>query len=331
MRYSLKNHVVRSSVLVALSLVIYFVPFGLAQEKFPSRPIQIINPYDAGGGMDLHLRSLAPVIERMLKQPFLVQNKPGAGGAVGFQLASKAKADGYMIVGSTPALISLPEVDSLFGRPQTFKYDMFVPVALMSSEPLVIVIQGQSPWKDIKDLITAAKAEPGKFQYSSAGPYGPSHVPTEMFTKEAGIKLKHVPYTGSGPSLTALMGGHVDLYLSPPSIAAAHMKKGTLRALGITSAKRHKYMPEVPTLMESGFDVEFYNWYGIHAPKGTPGEPLRILRDTVGQAMKDQQFIDAMDKIQTPITYMGADEFQIFLNRNVKTLVETIRRIGKVS
>jgi len=327
-----KSGFVYCGILWAIFLVV-FAPPGLAnaQEKFPSRPIQIINPYDAGGGIDLHLRPLATIMERALRQACVVQNKPGAGGKVGFQFASKAKADGYTIVGSTPAMISLPEVDLLFGRPQVFTADMFVTVALMSSEPLVLVVQGTSPWKNINDLIAAAKAEPGKLQYSSAGPYGPSHIPTEMFAKEAGIKLKHVPYTGSGPSLTALLGGHVDLYLSPPSIATAHMKKGTLKALGITSAKRHKYLPDVPTLMESGFDVEFYNWYGIHALKGTPAEALKVLRETVAQAMKDPQFVGAMDKIQTPITYMGAEEFQAFFERNVKEISETIKRIGKVS
>lgn len=330
MKFRLLIHVVRSSLLVVIALLICSGSFALAQEKFPTRPIQIINPYDAGGGLDLHCRPLASVMERMLKQPVLVQNKPGAGGAVGFQVVSKAKPDGYMIVASTPAIISLPEVDILFGRPQTFKYEMFVPVALMSTEPLVVVVQEKSPWKDLKDLVAAAKAEPETYQYSSAGPYGPSHIPTEMFAKEAGIKLKHVPYSGSGPSLTALLGGHVDFYLSPPSIAMGHMKKKTLRALGITSAKRHKYLPEVPTLMELGFNVEFYNWYGLHAVKGTPGETLRILRETIGQAMKDQQFVDAMEKIQTPITYMSAEAFQAFLDRNAKTIVETIRRIGKV-
>ncbi len=327
----MKSRLITFSVcILAITSLSSFADPAFAEDKFPSRRIQIVNPYDAGGGLDLHVRPLASIMERMLKQPVLVQNKPGAGGAVGFQFVSSAKADGYMIVASTPAIISQPEVDILFGRPQKFKYEMFVPVALMSTEPLVLVVQEKSPWKNIKDLIQAAKAEPEKFQYSSAGPYGPSHIPTEMFTKEAGIKLKHVPYTGAGPSLTALLGGHVDLYLSPPSIAMGHMKKGTLRALGITSAKRHKYLPQVPTLMEMGYNVEFYNWYGLHAVKGVPAEPLRILRETIAQAIKDKQFVDAMEKIQTPITYMDAKEFQTFLDRNSKSVLETIRRIGKV-
>lgn len=314
---------------VAATLAAMFATAAAAQEKFPSRPIQIVVPFEPGGGLDLHARALTPVMERTLKQPMVVVYKPGAGGAVGLQFVAKGKADGYTLVMGLPSITILPEVDRLLGRPQAFTREMFAPIALLSTEPLILVVQDGSPWKSVADLVADARRRPGVI-LASSGPYSPAALATEMFTHAAGIRLTHVPQAGAGPSLLALLGGHTQLYFSPPPPAVGHLRKGTLRALAVTSANRHPRFPDVPTLKQLGFDVEFYNWYGVFAPRATPPEALKVLRDTTSEAMKDPHVVAAMAKLETPITYLGADEFEKFLERDAKSLIEAVRRIGRM-
>ena len=320
----------RSLAAVFLALLVVAVAPVAAQEPFPTRPITIVNPFPPGGQADLSGRPLAAALEKVLKQPVVITNKPGASGAVGMQSVAVAKPDGYTITITVPAISTIPEVDKLFGRTPTITREQFEPLARINADPCVIVVNAERPWKNIKELLDEVKKRPGEITFSSSGIYGASHVPMEMFLQAAGgLKMRHLPTTGGGPATTAVLGGHADLWCSTTGPAAPHVKSGKFRALAVTSAARHPHF-DAPTLKELGYDVEYYLWIGLFAPKGTPASAVKALREGVRQAVEDPAFKSALEKIQSPLAYQDADEFRAWWDADATRLAEVIKRIGKV-
>ena len=320
----------RRTFLASTSAIAVAPRLAFAQERFPSRPITLLVPFDAGGGLDLHARAVAPVLERLLGQPVAILNRPGAGGASGLTwVLQQARPDGHTIVASTLAIVTIPEMDTLYGRPPRFSTDQFAPLALLSSEPLVIVVHATSPWQKLGDLVEEGRRRPNAITYS-AGNYGPSHVATEAFAGAANARFLQVPYPGPAPSLNALLSGTVEFSLLPPSIAVAQTRARRLRALAVTSAKRHPELPDVPTLIEAGFDVEAPNWYGLFAAAATPPGVLAALRAALDRMSTDPQFLEGMAKIRTPVDYRDAANFAAYLEQQKRLLGATVQRIGKV-
>jgi len=321
----------RIAVLILVLLVAMGgLPGKASAEAYPTRPISVIIPFPPGGVAELTARPLLSVLERILKQPMVVVNKPGASGMVGAQQAAISKPDGYTLLVTVSSMSVFPEVDILVGRPKTYKREDFVPIALLSADPMILVVKKDSPYKSVADIIADAKKRPNEIKYSSSGVYGATHLPTEMFAHAAGIKLRHVPYTGGGPALIALLGGHVDILFSVPIIAFVQLKSGDVTPLVVASEKRHPAFPNVPTLKELGYDVEYYMWCGFFAPKATPPDILKTLREATRKAAASPEFKAAMDKMNTPIDYRDADEFQKFWDKDAQRSIEAIRRIGRV-
>ncbi len=320
------------SLATALGILMVVVTgFASADELFPTRPITIVNPFPPGGLADLTGRPLAASLERILKQPVVLANKSGAAGAVGMQSAAVAKPDGYTILITVPAISMLPEVDKLFGRTSAFTRDQFVPLARINADPTIVVVNAEVPWRSVKELLEEVKRRPGEIVFSSSGVYGASHVPMEMLLQAAGgLKMRHLPTAGGGPATTAVLGGHAQLWCSPPGVASAHIKSGKLRPLAVTGATRHPHFPDIPTLKELGYDVEYYLWIGLFAPKNTPGSAMKALREAVRQAVDAPPFRSAMEKIQTPIAYQDADEFRAWGDADAARLAEVIKRIGRI-
>lgn len=317
-------------VCLTLALLVMIAGPAWAQEPYPTRPITMINPFPPGGIADLSARPLAAMLERILKQPVVVSNKPGAAGAVGTQAAAVAKPDGYTLLVHVVSISYTPEVDKLFGRAPTYTRDQLVGIARLNADPPILVVNADLPWKSVKDLVEDAKKRPGEITFSSSGVYGASHVPMEMFLQAAGgLKMRHLPTTGGGPATTAVLGGHAQLWTSPPGVGAPHLKAGKLRALATFGATRHQHFPDVPTLKELGYDLEYYLWTGIFAPKNTPPHVMKILREATRKAIQEPDFKAAMDKIQTPIAYQDADEFNAWWAEDAKRLAVAIQRIGK--
>jgi tripartite-type tricarboxylate transporter receptor subunit TctC len=306
------------------------IPGMALADSYPSRPISVIIPFPPGGVAELTARPLLSMMERILKQPMVVVNKPGASGTVGAQQAAISKPDGYTLLVSVSSMSVFPEVDILFGRPKTYKREDFAPIALLSADPMILVVKKDSPYKSVADIVADAKKRPNEIKYSSSGVYGATHLPTEMFAHAAGIKLRHVPYTGGGPALIALLGGHVDILFSVPIIAFVQLKSGDVTPLAVASEKRHPAFLNIPTLKELGYDVEYYMWCGFFAPKATPPDILKILREATRKAAASPEFKAAMDKMNTPIDYRDADEFQKFWDKDAQRSIEAIRRIGRV-
>jgi len=318
-------------LLAAVSLVAtpLAAPAG-AQEPYPTRPITIVVPFPPGGIADITARPLAPALERALKQPVVVSNKAGAAGAVGMQSAAIAKPDGYTLMVALVSISTIPEVDSLFGRAPAYTRDQFVGIARMNAEPSVITVRGDSPWKTVKDVVEDAKRRPGLIVHTSSGPYGASHVPFAMFLHAAGITMRHLPTTGCGPMMNALLGAHAEIVASVPTLVAPHLPTGKVRLLAHTGVGRLPAFPDVPSLKELGYDVEYYAWAGLVAPKGTPPHVLKVLGDAVRQAIKEPEVVAASQKLQTPIAYQDADEFNRWWRKDAETLAAVIKTIGKV-
>jgi tripartite-type tricarboxylate transporter receptor subunit TctC len=301
-----------------------------AAQEFPTRPINIVAPFPPGGQADLMARPTAAAMEKLLKSPVVVVNKTGAAGAVGMAFVANSKPDGYTLLMALSSISVIPEADKLFDRKPAYTMDQLIPIALVSADPTILVCRAERPWKSVKELVEDAKKRPDGIPYSSSGIYGTLHMAMEMLIHSAGIKLKHVPYGGAAPALTALLGGHVDCMAAGPAVVLPHIKAGKLRALAGWGEKRIAVLPELPTLKELGYDAEFYIWAGMFAPKGTPEPILKKLRDTVRAAMQDADFKAAMDKMETPIAYLDAPEFQKFWDKDAKMLADAIKRVGKI-
>ena len=303
---------------------------GALAQDFPSKPIQMIVPFPPGGVADLTGRPTALAMEKVLKQPVLVVNRPGAGGATGTAQVAKATPDGYTLLMGLSSVSIFPVSDRINGKTPAYEMRELAPVALVSSDPTVLVVRGDGPYKTVKDLIEAAKANPGKINYSSSGVYGTLHVAMEIFANAAGVKLFHVPYQGGGPAVTALLGGQVEALASGPSAAIGQIKAGKMRALASWGDKRLPSMPEVPTFKELGLDAEFYIWSGVFAPAGTPAPVMQRLRDAVRQAVNDPEFKATMAKIETPVSYLDAPEFAKFWDTDARRLATALEKIGRV-
>jgi tripartite-type tricarboxylate transporter receptor subunit TctC len=302
-----------------------------AQEPYPSRPISLVVPFPPGGVADLTARPVATAMEKVLKQPLGVVNKTGAAGAVGMQFVATSKPDGYTLLLALSSISIIPEADKLFGRPPAFTVEQFAPVALISADPTILVVRAESPWKTAKEFIEDAKKRPNQISFSSSGIYGTLHMAMELLSHAAGIKLRHVPYAGAGPALTALLGGHVDALASGPSVVLPQIKAGKLRALAGWGDKRVASLPDVPTFKELGYpEAEFYIWAGLFAPKGTPEPVLAKLRDAARAGVADPEFRSAMDKLETPVTFKQGAEFQKFFEADAQRLAEGVRKVGRV-
>jgi len=319
--------------LLALAALVAGVPVqpAAAQEPYPSRPISLVVPFPPGGVADLTARPVAAAIEKALRQPVGVVNKTGAAGAVGMQFVATSKPDGYTLLLALSSISIIPEADKLFGRPPAFTVDQFAPVALISADPTILVVRTESPWKTAKEFIEDAKKRPNQISYSSSGIYGTLHMAMELLSHAAGIKLRHVPYAGAGPALTALLGGHVDALASGPSVILPQIKAGKLRPLAGWGDKRVASLPDVPTFKELGYpEAEFYIWAGLFAPKGTPEPALRTLREAARAGVADPDFKSAMDKLDTPIAFKQGEEFQKFFEADARRLADGVRKVGRV-
>jgi tripartite-type tricarboxylate transporter receptor subunit TctC len=315
---------------LTLALVAFATFAQAASDDYPNKPIQMVVPFPPGGVADITGRPLAQVMSKILKQPIVIVNKGGAGGAIGMATVAKGRQDGYTLLMALSSVSIIPVAEKLYGRPAPYELKELAPVALISADPTVLIVRADGPYKSAKDFIAAAKANPGKINYSSSGVYGTLHVAMEIFANAAGIKVFHVPFQGGGPALTALLGGQVEALASGPSAAMAQLKGGRIRALAVWGDKRLASLPDVPSMKDLGYDATFYIWSGLFAPAGTPQPIINKLRATVKQVVSEPEFKDAMAKVETPIAYLDAPEFAKFVEIDAKRLETAVKKIGKI-
>jgi tripartite-type tricarboxylate transporter receptor subunit TctC len=299
-------------------------------QDYPSHPVTMIVPFPPGGVADIVGRPLASEMQKVLKQPVVVVNRTGAGGAVGMGVVAKSAPDGYTILMGLSSISIFPVSDRINGKTPSYEMSDFAPIALVTADPTVLAVRADGPYKTVKDFVEAAKANPGKINYSSSGVYGTLHVAMEIFANAAGIKLFHVPYQGGGPAVAALLGGQVQASAQGPAAVVGQIKAGKMRALASWGTERLALLPDVPTFKELGYDAEFYIWSGVFAPAATPAPVLAKLRDAVRQAANSHDFRSAMEKVQTPVSYLDAPEFRKYWDRDAARLKVALEKIGKV-
>lgn len=299
------------------------------QETFPNRSITIVAPYPPGGVADLTARSVGAVMERILKNSVVVLNKTGAAGAEGMSYVANSKPDGYTLLLTPSSISTIPEIVALFGRKPAFTLDQFFGIARLNADPPLLVVGATTPWKTVKELVEDGKKRPGEITYSSSGVYGTAHVPMEMFLHAAGLRMRHLPTGGVSSALTAVLGGHAAMGALPPAIAP-YLQARKILALATWGRSRLAAFPDVPTMKELGYDIEYYVWAGLFSPRNVPANAIKVLRDATRQAIQDPEFKGAMEKIKTSIAYQDTDEFRAWWERDAQSLAKVIKRIGRI-
>jgi tripartite-type tricarboxylate transporter receptor subunit TctC len=302
-----------------------------AQTPYPDRPIMMIVPFPPGGVADTVARPVAEALTQELKQSVIVENKAGAGGALGIATAARAPGDGYTLLLSLSSISILPEADRVLGRKPGFQVDQFKPIARFTADPTVLVVRAEAPWRTVAEFVADAQQHPGTYNYGSSGNYGTMHVPMEMLKSAAGFRMTHIPYTGAGPAITALLGGQVDALACGPASVAQHIRSGRLRALAHWGSVPLAALPEVPSLKQLGYPgVEFAQWSALFVPAATPDEIVQRLRGAARKVAADPQLQALMLKAGSPIAYLDAPEFQRYWSADAAAMTTAVRRIGKL-
>ncbi len=304
-------------------------PATWAAETYPTKPVILVNPFPPGGTLDLHARAVASAIGPFLGQPMVVENKAGAAGAAGTQFVAASRADGYTLLQGWAGLSLIPHVDALMGRPQLFRREHFIPIGRLTASPPLLAVQADSPWKTLADLIAEAKRRPNELKHSSGGLYGISDLPLEMLKLAAGFQMRHVPFTGGGPALTALLGKNVEANICYPGVCLPQVRAGKIRPLVVFGALRLPDYPDVPTVKELGYDAEFYGWMGIMAPKGTPPDVVATLRGALGKLVQDAGYKAVMAQIGETLAYLDAEEFERVWDAEYRKMGEVLKTVVK--
>jgi tripartite-type tricarboxylate transporter receptor subunit TctC len=301
-----------------------------AQSVWPERTITLIVPFPPGGVADTVARPVAEALGRELKQTVIVDNRVGAGGALGIGAAARAPADGYTLLMSLSSISILPEADLILGRKAQFSLSQFKPIARFTNDPTVLVVRADAPWRNVAEFIAEMKKKPGAYNYGSSGNYGTMHVPMEMLKAVAGFRMVHIPYTGAGPAVLALLAGQVDAVASGPSTVAQYIKSGKLRALAHWGDKPLAALPDVPSLTQGGYATTFAQWSALFVPAGTPDDIVSKLRAAAKKVANDAIVTSIIGRAGSPVEYLDAPEFQRYWDMDAKVMVRAVRAIGKV-
>lgn len=296
-------------------------------ESFPSKPIRMIVPFPPGGGADTLARLLGQQMNERFGQPVVIDNRGGAGGIIGTEMASKSPADGYTLLFATASTHG--SNPSIYKRLPYDPISNFSPVILLAVVPNVLVVHPSVPASDLKSLITLAKASPGKLNYASVGNGSSQHLIAEMFSSKAGLHIVHVPYKGTGPALTELMSGQVQMMFTNLITSMPHMQAGRLRGIAVTSMKRSSMLPELPAIAEvlSGFNMN--SWYGLIAPAGLPNRLITMINMEVSKILATPQFRNRLAAGGAEPGGGSPRDFSRFIAGEIKSYAEAVR-IAKV-
>ncbi|MES3002505.1 MAG: tripartite tricarboxylate transporter substrate binding protein [Pseudomonadota bacterium] len=320
----------RRFALAASALLLSAAGAAFAQAPYPSKPITMIVPFPPGGLADLVARPVAEAMARDLGQPVVIENKGGAGGGIGMAYVAKAPPDGYTVVMSLSSFTVLPEADIVLGRAQMYALNSLRPIARFTADPTVLAVRADAPWKTAKDFVEDAKLHPGAINYGSSGNYGTMHVPMEILAQNAGVKLTHVPYTGAGPAVVALLGGQIQALSTGPATVLQHVKGGKLRVLAHWGNGKLESMPDVPSLKDSGYNAEYAQWSGLFIPASTPEPIAQRLRAAARAAANDAKVKDVILNAGSPVLYQDTPDFEKYVQADAKRMAEVVKKIGKV-
>ena len=302
---------------------------ALAQ-AWPDKPITMIVPFPPGGVADTVARPVAEALGKELKTTVVVENRAGAGGATGNGVVARAPADGYTVLMTLSSVSILPQADVILGRKPAYTLQQLKPIARFTADPVVLVVRADAPWKTLAEFVADLKRKPATYNYGSSGNYGTMHVPMEMLKASAGFRMTHIPYTGAGPAVLALLAGQVDAVASGPSTVVQQIKAGKLRALAHWGDKPLAALPEVPSLRQAGYAASFAQWSALFVPAGTPDDVVQKLRAAAAKAARDPNVVNIIQRAGSPVEYQDAPEFQAYWAADAKLMTGAVRRIGKL-
>ena len=316
------------TILVLGIILSLFHQHIFADDKFPSKPINLIVPYAPGGGNDLVARLLSGPLSNELNQPVVVINKTGAGGSIGTAEVANANPDGYNLVLLNSANITYPESERLAGRKPLYELNQIEPLALLSNDPIFIVIRSDLPYKNIGEFFKAAQAKPGAMDYSSSGNLGPIHIQYELLGSVLKTSFTQIQYKGVGPSMLALLSGEVHTTAVNPATLSAQLNSGKVRVLGVTGDLRHPLAPDVPTFKELGIlDAGYRLWTGIYTTSGIPPEVLKKLNIAIANAVKTPRFINGMKQANLILDFRESTEFKKFVDEDSKKVIKVFGKL----
>ena len=301
-----------------------------AQEDYPSRPITMLVPFPPGGVADAVGRPVAEAMSRYFKQAVVIENKGGAGGGIGMAQVAKSKPDGYTMLMALSSLVVLPEADKVLKRAPMFQLDQLKPIARFSADPTVLVVRAESPWRTYAEFMAYVKANPAKVSFGSSGNYGTMHVPMEQLKVATSSFMLHVPYTGAGPAVMALLSGQIEALSTGPASVAQQIKAGKLRALAHWGDGRLAAMPDVPSLKELGVPISYAQWSGMFVPANTPAAVVEKLRQAAKFAAADPRANQALVAAGTSFMFQDMPEFERYVQTDAKDMAALVQRIGKV-
>jgi tripartite-type tricarboxylate transporter receptor subunit TctC len=297
-----------------------------AQTNFPARPVRVVVPVPPGGSLDVMARILAPKWGEVLGQNVIIDYRPGANTIVGSENVARAPADGYTLLINTLPFVVNP---ALYKKMPFDTERDFAPVSLLGSSPFVLVVHPSVPAKSVKELIALAKAYPGKLNYSSAGSGSNLHVAAELFKNLTGTNIVHVPYGGGGPALIAILNGEAGVSFLSLVAVTGHIANGRMRALGVTSSKRSKVMPNLSTIAEQGVPgYEFGAWFGIYAPAATPAPVIKALSDSIQKALRDAGVAERFNKEGADIVGSSPDELAKHVRSELALWAKVVKSAG---
>jgi tripartite-type tricarboxylate transporter receptor subunit TctC len=314
------------SLTPALLVLAALAPAGACAQSYPTKPVRLVVGFTPGGGVDINARMLAPELGKAFGQQFIVDNRPGAGTNIANELVAKSPPDGYTLLVNTAAVVINM---SLYRKVNFDAIKDFAPISIFSQSPNILVVHPSLPVKNIRDLVTLAKSKPGAMNFSSAGAGTTQHLTGELFKLRTGTSIVHIPYKGSAPSLTALLGGEVEMTFANIPAISSHVKSKRLRALANAGTKRADQMPEVPTLKESGIGgVEVVVWYGVLAPAGTPREIVGALSAAMAKAARAPEVRQRLlDQGAEPVGN-SPEEFAKLLREELTRWAEVVKVSG---
>jgi tripartite-type tricarboxylate transporter receptor subunit TctC len=316
----------RKSLVVVWSLL----AGPLVAQEYPTRPITMIVPFPPGGVADTVARPVAEAMGRALKQPIVVENRAGAGGGVGMSAAARSAPDGYTVLLALSSISIIPEADRILKRAPMYELNQLQPIARFTADPTVLVVRADAPWQTAQEFVADLKRNPAKYSYGSSGNYGTMHVPMEMLKNTANFRMLHVPYTGAGPAVLALLSGQVDAVSTGPATVVQQIRAGRLRALAHWGEGRLAALPDVPSLTELGYGVQFAQWSGLFVPAGTPDSVVTRLREAAQSAANDPKVIQTIGGAGTPMLYLDAPDFARYWNADAARMADVVRKIGRV-
>lgn len=313
----------RRAMLVGLAAMVTAAFAVPAMAAYPDKPVTVICPWTAGGGTDVLLRALSKSAEKYLGQTITVVNQTGGAGAIGHNAIRTARPDGYTIGMITFELNSLPPQGLV-----PFTWKAFDPLMRINSDPAALTVKADAPYSTVRGFMDYAKAHPGEITIGNSAPGSVWHIAAGLAAEKTGVQVKHVPFDGAQPAVTALVGGHIKAVAVSVAEVRGQVQAGNLKILGVMSADRDKIFPDVPTFKEQGVDVQFYTWRGLGLPKGVPPAIKAKIADAYKKAFDSQEFKDFAAKASLNLAYQDSAEFAKFLDQNYKDVEAVMKNLG---